>query len=100
MPTYVMLLRGINVGGRNGLPMKELAALLGELDCKSVKTYNQSGNVVFQCTTKAASALGGKIGALVNQHRGFKPHALVLGLADVERALAANPFPEAESNPT
>ena len=44
----VALLRGVNVGGKNILPMKELAALFVELGCRDVRTYIQSGNVVFR----------------------------------------------------
>ena len=48
MNTYIALLRGINVGGNNKLPMKELRALLEENGLKHVQTYIQSGNIVFQ----------------------------------------------------
>ena len=51
MNTFVALLRGINVGGKNILPMKELAAVLEGSGLKKVQTYIQSGNVVFQCKT-------------------------------------------------
>ena len=45
--TYVALLRGINVGGKNVLPMKALAETFGAVGCSRVRTYVQSGNVVF-----------------------------------------------------
>jgi uncharacterized protein (DUF1697 family) len=48
MNTYIALLRGINVSGNNSLPMKELVALLEDIGAKSVRTYIQSGNAVFQ----------------------------------------------------
>ena len=48
MKTYILLLRGINVGGHNLIPMKALTALLTGLGFKNVKTYIQSGNVVLQ----------------------------------------------------
>ncbi len=44
---HVALLRGINVGGKNKLPMKSLAALFTDAGCLNVETYIQSGNVVF-----------------------------------------------------
>jgi len=47
MPHYVALLRGINVGGRNAVPMKELAACLEAGGYQQVRTYIQSGNVLF-----------------------------------------------------
>ena len=45
---YAALLRGINVGGKNMLPMKALAAIFEATGCKNVETYIQSGNVVFE----------------------------------------------------
>lgn len=42
---HVALLRGINVGGRNKLPMRTLAGLLEQAGCTDVATYIQSGNV-------------------------------------------------------
>ena len=48
MTTWITLFRGINVGGHNILPMTELKALLEELGCADVRTYIQSGNVVFR----------------------------------------------------
>jgi uncharacterized protein (DUF1697 family) len=47
MKSYVALFRGINVGGRNLLPMKKLTTLLARQGCQDIKTYIQSGNVVF-----------------------------------------------------
>lgn len=61
MKTYVVFLRGINVGRRNVLPMKELVALFEDVGCWNIKTYIQSGNVVFQTTKMAASRLSSKI---------------------------------------
>ena len=45
--TYLALLRGINVGGKNKVPMAELKALLEELGLEDVRTYIQSGNAIF-----------------------------------------------------
>ncbi len=46
--THIALLRGINVGGKNKLPMKQLAQVFSELGCDEIRTYIQSGNVVFK----------------------------------------------------
>jgi uncharacterized protein (DUF1697 family) len=48
MNTYLILLRGINVGGKNKMPMASLKIFLGELGCTNVLTYIQSGNVILQ----------------------------------------------------
>ncbi|HBG69755.1 MAG: hypothetical protein A2W93_09815 [Bacteroidetes bacterium GWF2_43_63] len=46
---YVALLRGINVGGKNVIPMKDLKSLFEQCDFSDVETYIQSGNVMFSC---------------------------------------------------
>jgi uncharacterized protein (DUF1697 family) len=99
MKTYVALFRGINVGGNNVLPMKNLVALLENIGSKNVKTYIQSGNAVFEHEEENASLLSSKIGTTIENSHGFKPQVLLLGLEDIERAVGSNPFPEAESEP-
>jgi uncharacterized protein (DUF1697 family) len=99
MKTYIALFRGINVGGNNMLPMKELAALLQSLGCQNVKTYIRSGNAVFGHKSPGISALTIKISAAIHKSHGFKPNVFVLEAADLEKAIASNPFPEAEPDP-
>ncbi len=50
MNTYVILLRGINVGGKNNMPMAQLVLFLEEHGFTNVVTYIQSGNVILQTT--------------------------------------------------
>lgn len=99
MYTYIALFRGINVGGRNSLSMKELASIFESLGGCNVRTYIQSGNVVFQSVRKTGSTLAKKIGTEVGNRHGFEPHVLVMGLSDIESAMKHNPFPEAEADP-
>ena len=99
MKTYIALFRGINVGGKNALPMKELVAILEDLGARKVKTYIQSGNAVFVGKDKGA-ALSKTIGVEIKKRRGFEPCVLLLGLEELERAIEQNPFPEAETDPT
>ena len=99
MKTYVALLRGINVGGKNALPMKELVAILEDLGSRNVKTYIQSGNAVFENKTEDASRLSARISSEIRKRRGFEPWVLLLERQVVERAIAQNPFPEAETDP-
>ena len=49
--TYIALLRGINVGGNNKLPMRDLTTIFQQAACTEVRTYIQSGNVLFQAET-------------------------------------------------
>ena len=73
MKTYVALLRGINVGGKNPLPMKELVAILEGVGSRNVKTYIQSGNAVFENKAEDASRLSSRIGSEIKKRRGFEP---------------------------
>ena len=55
MTTYVVLMRGVNVGGKNKVPMSELKLLLAELGFDNVSTYIQSGNVILESGLDAAT---------------------------------------------
>ncbi|MCB9077592.1 MAG: DUF1697 domain-containing protein [Anaerolineaceae bacterium] len=99
MKTYIALFRGINVGGNNLLPMKELRTLLEKLDAKNVKTYIQSGNAVFQHATEDTDQLAERISAAIKESHGFAPRVLLLDVATVEKAVASNPFPAADTEP-
>jgi uncharacterized protein (DUF1697 family) len=57
MPRYVALLRGINVGGKNAIPMPALKAAFEEHGFDDVRTYIQSGNVVFSARASSQVAL-------------------------------------------
>ena len=61
---YVALLRGINVGGGNRVPMADLRTCLAEIGCTNVQTYIASGNVIFE-STKSAAILTREIGELL-----------------------------------
>ncbi len=99
MQTYIAFFRGINVGGHNRLPMKALKVQLEKLGLSGIKTYIQSGNVVFQSDPIDPSQLAEKIRAEVKKAHGFDPEVLVLRLDELKTALEANPFPEAEPEP-
>ena len=55
--TYVALLRGVNVGGKNKLPMKDLTAIVTDLGYRAVRTYIQSGNVICEAEAKQGERL-------------------------------------------
>lgn len=79
--------------------MKELAPVLGKMGFINVRTYIQSGNVVFQCQKAKAQQLAKQISDAVSKSHGFRPQVIVLNVRDIERAAAANPFPQAEAEP-
>jgi uncharacterized protein (DUF1697 family) len=99
MSICISLFRGINVGGKNSLPMKELVGILEELGCQNVKTYIQSGNVVFKTNERNISGLSDRLSAEINKRRGFAPSVLVLRIKELEKIVANNPFPEVHDDP-
>ena len=99
MKTYIALFRGINVGGNNILPMKELVAVLDEMGLHNIKTYIQSGNAIFQSAEKNTASLALNISRAIKQSYGFEPKVLLIDGAALKQAILANPYPEAESEP-
>jgi len=100
MKTYIALFRGINVGGNNTLPMKELAMVLEGLGLQGVATYIQSGNVVFQGKAVDPALLSKKIAAAIGKSHGFEPWVRLLEMPMLEAVINGNPYPEAEAVPT
>lgn len=98
MAVYVLLLRGVNVGGAGRLPMAGLRALLGRLGCEAVETYIQSGNAVFR-SARSAGELAKAIGEGVAEGFGFRPVVKMLEAGQVMAVLAANPFAVAADDP-
>lgn len=96
---WIALFRGINVGGNHILPMKDLRALLEKLGCEDVKTYIQSGNVVFTHSLDNAAPLATLIGKAVSDAHGFEPKVLLLTIAEFSDIVEMNPFPNAVENP-
>ena len=99
MSTWILLLRGVNVVGRNRLPMRDLVRDLEALQLDHVKTYIQSGNAVFQSARKDAATLARRIAAKIEERHGFRPHGLILGVSDLKTAIESNPFREAQGDP-
>tara|TARA_R110001606_G_scaffold144879_3_gene284227 strand:- start:190 stop:720 length:531 start_codon:yes stop_codon:yes gene_type:complete len=93
MDKYIALLRGINVGGKNILPMKELVSIFQSLGASDVSTYIQSGNVVFTSAIAQRKGWCEKLTQKVQELKGFSPQLLLLTKIDLERAIDSNPFP-------
>jgi len=88
MDTYVVLLRGINVGGKNLLPMEKLKHLLNMAGFDNVKTYIQSGNVVLTSVDNPAS----HIERLIEAECGFRTEVLAFLKENFNRAAVNNPY--------
>jgi len=91
---YVALLRGVNVGGTRKVPMADLRALAKRLGYRDVKTYIQSGNVVFTSDADR-EAIVTSLEAAIEKKFGFFVDVVVRSSADLRRYLAAQPFPDA-----
>lgn len=88
MTKYVVLFRGINVGGHNKLPMKPLVALLEQAGFKDVSYYIQSGNIVL-----AADDFPQKIIVeLVQEHFELTPELMILSIDEFSELYQNNPF--------
>ena len=91
MAVYISLLRGINVGAQKSIKMVDLKALYEGLGLDNVKTYIQSGNVLFT-SDESAAALQSQIRHAIEQKYGFSVELMVCTIADWRRLIAANPF--------
>ncbi len=91
METYISLLRGINVGKKQ-VPMKELKILYESLGFKNVRTYIQSGNVLFQYKKTKPEKLSQMVEKKMKETYGYEVRVVHLTLPDIERIIAENPF--------
>ncbi len=99
MAIWIALLRGINVGGRNRLPMKSLASIFTAAGCTDVATYIQSGNVVFQADIQSVDAFARTIGTAIEARHGFLPGLHLIERREFANAIAANPYEHATADP-
>ena len=98
MATHVALLRGINVGGRNKVPMAELREVVTSLGHTGVTTYIQSGNVLFTTEETDTAELTSALEAAIAGKFGINPPVVVLSRDELARVLDDNPYRD-EPNP-
>jgi uncharacterized protein (DUF1697 family) len=99
MPTYIALLRAVNVGGTGKLPMTELQAMCQRIGCENVRTYIASGNVVFR-SKKTATAVKKALEKELATYAGKPVGVLIRSPDEMKQVLADNPFPDAAKNHT
>ncbi len=99
MPTYICLLRAVNVGGTGKLPMADLRALCEAAGFVDVRTYIASGNLVLR-SASTARQVQSKLEAALERYAGKPVGVLVRTPAEIAAVLAANPFPDAALNRT
>ena len=90
--SLVALLRGINVGGKHRLLMKELAELFADAQCSDVRTYIQSGNVVFKASPIVAKGLADCIAKNIEQRYGFASPVILRTTEEMAQTVRDNPF--------
>ena len=88
---YVAFLRGINVGGKTSIKMERLREVFAALGFDNVKTYIQSGNVIFESSETDDSKLAAEIAEAVEQEF-FKTPVMVRSLDEIRDAIENNPF--------
>jgi len=99
MKTWIILIRGINVGGNNLIPMKALKLRLTEAGFLGVRTYIQSGNVAFESDITKTAQICADVQACIEAHFGFTPKIMALSATRLAKIIKDNPFPDAVDEP-
>jgi uncharacterized protein (DUF1697 family) len=92
---YVALLRAINVGGNNVLPMADLARMFSDEGCQNVRTFIQSGNVLFDAPEKVTMLVSKSITTRIAKDFGFKVPVVLRTEAQLRKVISNNPFTKA-----
>lgn len=91
-PVHVALARGLNVGGKNRLAMKELVRAFEDAGAESVSTYIQSGNVLFTAAAATAKKIASRVAELLEERHGLRVPFVVRSAAPLAKVVASNPF--------
>jgi uncharacterized protein (DUF1697 family) len=97
--TQVAMLRGINVGGSRPVKMDRLRALFADLGYAGVRTYLQSGNVVFEAGADDGPGQERAVAAAIRKELGHEVDVLVRSARQMTKALKANPLAAGVANP-
>lgn len=97
METYISLLRGINVSGQKKIKMSDLLNLYNELGFINVKTYIQTGNVLFQTDEKDLSKISNMIQNKIKEIYEFEVPVIIRKNNEISTILKNNPFLEQEN---
>jgi len=98
MKTYIAFLRGINVGGKHKVPMKELKALLNKNDYQNIVTLLNSGNIIFDSAENSTEKIQKKLSELLEENFGFPIPTVVKTKDEIQKMLSENPFQSIEIN--
>jgi uncharacterized protein (DUF1697 family) len=92
MPVYIVLLRGINIGPHKRMKMEKLRASCEALGFAGVKTYIQSGNVIFKAPKLSPAALSKKLGECIVKDFGFSSEIISRSREEMKTIISGNPF--------
>ncbi len=92
MKTFICLLRGINVSGKNSIKMADLKKMFEDIGATQVMTYIQSGNVVFHFSETGPMNLAQRISDEIKARFAFDVPALVMTSEKLKKLVAENPF--------
>jgi uncharacterized protein (DUF1697 family) len=88
----IALLRGVNIGGHNKISKQALQELCASLKLCDVRTYLQSGNIVFRTNERDLSGLSARIASAIERKAGFRPEVILRTVPELRSAIACNPF--------
>ncbi len=94
MPTYIAILRGINVSGKNKIKMAALREVLQQLNIENVRTYIQSGNIIFQKEATDHGDLEEMIHHTIFESFGLTVPVIIRTEKEWQETIAQNPFLE------
>ncbi len=92
MPTYVALLRGINLGAKRRVAMADLRDLMAGLGYDDVRTHLQSGNAVFRTGSRSASSVARAVETAISDGLGMDVPVVVRTAAQLAKVVEADPF--------
>jgi uncharacterized protein (DUF1697 family) len=92
MKTYIAFLRGINVSGKTKIPMAELRKLCESVKLKDVKTYIQSGNIIFKSDSTNSTELENLIEKAILNNYGFEVPVLIKTVEQLSKIISINPY--------
>ena len=92
MTTYVALLRAVNVGGKNQVPMARLRAIFESAGYSDVTTYIQSGNVIFDSPQRSSAKVVDEIEAALARELGRPTDVIIRSARELTKSIEANPF--------
>jgi uncharacterized protein (DUF1697 family) len=96
MTTQVALLRGVNVGGKNKLSMRDLTDIFAAAGCENVRTFIQSGNVIFTASRKVSERVAAVVAEEISERFGYRTPVILRTVQELREVVSNNPFPQGE----